>query len=49
MPEIEILKYALAQFANLDETDFAISEKYRQHKAYNKATFITGTKRFVNI
>ncbi len=39
MTEIEILKYSLKQFADLDETDFALSEKYWQHKEYKKGGF----------
>ena len=39
MTEIEILKYSLNQFADLDETDFALSEKYWQHKEYKKGEF----------
>jgi len=36
MTEIDLLKYSLNQFANLDEKDFALSEKYWQNKEYAK-------------
>ncbi|MFM7022387.1 MAG: Crp/Fnr family transcriptional regulator [Flavobacteriales bacterium] len=39
MTELDILKYSLKQFADLDETDFAISEKYWQRKEYKKGDY----------
>ena len=39
MTEIETLKYSLNQFANLDDNDFAVSEKYWLHKEYKKGEF----------
>ncbi len=44
MTEIEILKHALKQFANLDEDDFALSEKYWQHKEFKKGDFYNQQK-----
>jgi len=39
MTEIEILKYALSQFADLADDDFVLSEKCWQHNSYKKGEF----------
>jgi len=39
MTEIEIVSYALRQFANLTTDDFSLSLPYWKHKEYKKGEF----------